>query len=76
MKFRFTPAPSSIWDCPTIHLTWCVQSLLLPGRLGMYNDNNSDHFADMGRFIAENLVAGKEIWDALEEGVKDYKIVY
>jgi len=48
----------------------------LPGRLGMYNDNNSDHFADMGRFIAENLVAGKEIWDALEEGVKDYKIVY
>ena len=53
-----------------------MQSLLLPGRLGMYNDNNSDHFADMGRFIAENLVAGKEIWDALEEGVKDYKIVY
>ena len=30
----------------------------------------------MERFIAENLVAGKEIWDALEEGVKDYKIVY
>ena len=45
----------------------------------MYNDNNSDHFADMGRFIAENLVAGKvpkEIWDALEERVKDYRIVY
>jgi len=55
-----------------------VQNLLLTGRIGMYNYNNSDHCADMGRFIAENLAAGKapkEIWDALEERVKDYKIV-
>ncbi|MGK7875788.1 MAG: FAD-dependent oxidoreductase [Xenococcaceae cyanobacterium] len=55
-----------------------VENLLLTGRLGMYNYNNSDHCADMGRFIAENLASGKEpreVWDALEKRVQTYKIV-
>ena len=55
-----------------------VDNLLLTGRIGMYNYNNSDHCADMGRFIAQNLAAGqapKEIWTALEERVSSYKIV-
>ena len=55
-----------------------VPNLLTTGRIGMYNYNNSDHCADMGRFIAEHLVAGEappEIWRALENRVADYKIV-
>jgi len=55
-----------------------VPNLLTTGRIGMYNYNNSDHCADMGRFIAEHLAAGEappEIWRALESRVADYKIV-
>lgn len=55
-----------------------VPNLLTTGRIGMYNYNNSDHCADMGRFIAEHLAAGEdppEIWRALEKRVADYKIV-
>jgi protoporphyrinogen oxidase len=55
-----------------------VPNLLTTGRIGMYNYNNSDHCADMGRFIAEHLAAGEappEIWRALEVRVADYKIV-
>jgi protoporphyrinogen oxidase len=55
-----------------------VPNLLTTGRIGMYNYNNSDHCADMGRFIAEHLSAGEappEIWRALESRVADYKIV-
>lgn len=55
-----------------------VPNLLTTGRIGMYNYNNSDHCADMGRFIAEHLAAGEpapEIWRALEQRVADYKIV-
>ncbi|MEX2144520.1 MAG: FAD-dependent oxidoreductase [Anaerolineales bacterium] len=55
-----------------------VPNLLTTGRIGMYNYNNSDHCADMGRFIAEQLAAGEappEIWRALEQRVADYKIV-
>jgi protoporphyrinogen oxidase len=55
-----------------------VPNLLTTGRIGMYNYNNSDHCADMGRFIAEHLAAGEtppQIWSALEKRVADYKIV-
>ena len=55
-----------------------LKNLLTTGRIGMYNYNNSDHCADMGRFIAEHLLAGEnppEIWKALERRVADYKIV-
>jgi protoporphyrinogen oxidase len=55
-----------------------VPNLLTTGRIGMYNYNNSDHCADMGRFIAEHLAAGQpapQIWRALEARVADYKIV-
>lgn len=55
-----------------------VPNLLTTGRIGMYNYNNSDHCADMGRFIAEHLAAGEPpptIWRALEKRVADYKIV-
>jgi protoporphyrinogen oxidase len=55
-----------------------VSNLLTTGRIGMYNYNNSDHCADMGRFIAEHLAAGEsppEIWQALEKRVADYKII-
>lgn len=55
-----------------------VPNLLTTGRIGMYNYNNSDHCADMGRFIAERLAAGDappQIWRSLEERVADYKIV-
>lgn len=55
-----------------------VSNLLLTGRLGMYNYNNSDHCADMGRFIAERLEAGEQpgqVWTALERRVADYRIV-
>ncbi|MBC8506393.1 MAG: FAD-dependent oxidoreductase [Anaerolineales bacterium] len=55
-----------------------VSNLLLTGRIGMYNYNNSDHCVDMGRFIAENLAQGDDpvdIWNNLEKRVADYKIV-
>jgi protoporphyrinogen oxidase len=55
-----------------------VSNLLTTGRIGMYNYNNSDHCADMGRFIAERLSAGEQapkIWQDLEQRVADYKIV-
>lgn len=55
-----------------------VENLLLTGRIGMYNYNNSDHCVDMGRFIADNLAKGGEpveIWNTLEKRVADYKIV-
>jgi protoporphyrinogen oxidase len=53
-------------------------NLLLTGRLGMFNYNNSDHCLDMGRFIADGLAAGDScgaIWGALEERVRSYRIV-
>lgn len=55
-----------------------VGNLLTTGRIGMYNYNNSDHCADMGRFIAENLSAGvkpTDIWQRLEQRVASYIIV-
>jgi len=55
-----------------------IDNLLTTGRIGMYNYNNSDHCADMGRFIAEGLVAGEhppQIWTQLEKRVGTYKIV-
>lgn len=55
-----------------------VKNLLLTGRIGMYNYNNSDHCVDMGRFIADHLAQGEEpvaIWDRLEKRVAEYKIV-
>ncbi len=55
-----------------------IENLILTGRLGMYNYNNSDHCFDMGRFISERLEAGinpKEIWNSLENHVRQYKIV-
>lgn len=53
-------------------------NLLLTGRIGMYNYNNSDHCFDMGKFIAERLEMGKgtkEIWKELQERVENYKII-
>ena len=53
-------------------------NLLTTGRIGMYNYNNSDHCADMGRFIADGLARGDDppsIWAALEERVRGYRIV-
>lgn len=55
-----------------------VENLLLTGRIGMYNYNNSDHCLDMGRFIAQSLATGQapgEVWNALERRVRNYKIV-
>ena len=55
-----------------------IRNLLLTGRLGMYNYNNSDHCFDMAYFIGEKLRAGVDcgaIWDALSERVASYKIV-
>ena len=55
-----------------------VNNLLTTGRIGMYNYNNSDHCADMGRFIAERLARGDsppQVWRDLERRVADYKIV-
>jgi protoporphyrinogen oxidase len=53
-------------------------NLLLTGRLGMFNYNNSDHCYDMGRFLSDKLSDGlsaPEAWKQLEERVKSYKIV-
>jgi len=53
-------------------------NLILTGRIGFYNYNNSDHCVDMGKFIANNLSEGKstsQIWTDLEQRVKEYRIV-
>ncbi|OLC58706.1 MAG: hypothetical protein AUH85_00280 [Chloroflexi bacterium 13_1_40CM_4_68_4] len=53
-------------------------NLLTTGRIGMYNYNNSDHCTDMGRFLADGLARGErppDIWAALEQRVKTYRIV-
>lgn len=55
-----------------------VENLLITGRIGMYNYNNSDHCIDMGKFISEHLTEGQTprmIWDTLEKRVANYKIV-
>jgi len=55
-----------------------VKNLLLTGRLGMYNYNNSDHCFDMAKFISHELEQSKpthEIWQALEKRVTSYRIV-
>ena len=55
-----------------------AENLLLTGRIGMYNYNNSDHCMDMGKFIADHLSEGENpltIWQDLEKRVADYKIV-
>jgi protoporphyrinogen oxidase len=53
-------------------------NLVLTGRLGMFNYNNSDHCLDMGRFIAGDLASGTappRIWAGLEERVRTYRII-
>ncbi len=55
-----------------------VSNLVLAGRLGMFNYNNSDHCLDMGRFLAQGLAAGQppgEVWAGLEERVRTYRII-
>jgi protoporphyrinogen oxidase len=55
-----------------------ADNLILTGRLGMFNYNNSDHCLDMGRFLAGELQQGRtpgQIWSGLEERVRAYKIV-
>lgn len=55
-----------------------VNNLLLSGRIGFYNYNNADHCLDMGRFIADSLLADKPvkvIWKELEDRVSEYRIV-
>jgi protoporphyrinogen oxidase len=55
-----------------------LENLIPTGRLGMFNYNNSDHCADMGRFIAQRLTAGdapRQVWSALEERARGYRIV-
>jgi protoporphyrinogen oxidase len=55
-----------------------IDNLLLTGRIGFYNYNNSDHCVDMGRFIAGSLEAGKrpgQVWAELEKRVAEYRIV-
>lgn len=55
-----------------------LDNLLVTGRVGSYNYNNADHCLDMGRFIADNLSAGKNIPDIgneLYERVASYRIV-
>src|SRR6185436_376781 len=42
-----------------------ASNLVLTGRLGMFNYNNSDHCLDMGRYVATELAGGKrpgDIW--------------
>lgn len=53
-------------------------NLVLTGRLGMFNYNNSDHCLDMGRFIAAELELGRtpsEVWSGLEQRVRSYRII-
>ncbi len=55
-----------------------ASNLVLTGRLGMFNYNNSDHCLDMGRFIAHELAGGRhpgDIWSALEARVQSYRII-
>jgi hypothetical protein len=55
-----------------------VTNLVLTGRLGMFNYNNSDHCLDMGRFLAQGLASGRqpgEVWEGLEERVRTYRII-
>jgi protoporphyrinogen oxidase len=55
-----------------------ADNLVLTGRLGMFNYNNSDHCLDMGRYVATQMSAGMraaDIWSGLEERVRAYKIV-
>ena len=55
-----------------------ADNLVLTGRLGMFNYNNSDHCLDMGRFIASEMGEGRaprQIWAGLEERVKMYRII-
>jgi len=55
-----------------------ADNLVLTGRVGMFNYNNSDHCLDMGRFIAVGMAAGTrpgDIWSGLEERVRSYRII-
>jgi protoporphyrinogen oxidase len=55
-----------------------TKNLVLTGRLGMFNYNNSDHCLDMGRFIADGLSSGAsagEVWTGLEARVQGYRII-
>jgi protoporphyrinogen oxidase len=55
-----------------------ADNLILTGRLGMFNYNNSDHCLDMGRYVATELAGGKrpaDIWSGLEDRVRSYRIV-
>ena len=55
-----------------------AENLVLTGRLGMFNYNNSDHCLDMGRFIAGEMAEGRaprQIWAGLEERVRTYRII-
>jgi protoporphyrinogen oxidase len=55
-----------------------TKNLVLTGRLGMFNYNNSDHCLDMGRFIADGLGQGSapgEVWSGLEARVQGYRII-
>ena len=55
-----------------------ADNLVLTGRLGMFNYNNSDHCLDMGRFIAKGVAEGEtptDIWNGLEKHVRSYRIV-
>jgi protoporphyrinogen oxidase len=55
-----------------------ADNLVLTGRVGMFNYNNSDHCLDMGRFIASEMTEGQappRIRAGLEERVKTYRII-
>lgn len=55
-----------------------ASNLVLTGRLGMFNYNNSDHCLDMGRYVATELAGGRraaDIWSGLEDRVRAYRIV-
>jgi protoporphyrinogen oxidase len=55
-----------------------ADNLVLTGRVGMFNYNNSDHCLDMGRFIATEMAEGRrprEVWAGLEERVRTYRII-
>lgn len=55
-----------------------ADNLILTGRVGMFNYNNSDHCLDMGRYIAAGMTAGTrpgDIWSGLEERVRSYRII-
>ena len=55
-----------------------ADNLVLTGRVGMFNYNNSDHCLDMGRFIASGMGEGRtprQVWAGLEERVRTYRII-